>query len=354
MHRQGGVGGVAWALGEAFRAQGVGGEAITLETLARGRAPTEPRGRLGRALEIVAFTLLAAWPVWRAGRRGAVVLVHGDALGGDIYVDHGLHKALMSHRPWLWLHPLHGFIRAREGLRHALGAYRRLVCLSAEGERAFRRAYPRARRRQVARLANGVDLARFHPDPSRLAQGLDAADVRLVFVGHEFGRKGLRHALDALPLLPPGVRLTVVGGGDGDWARRYAERLGVTARVDMLGFRRDVPDILRRSDLLLLPSVYEAWPLVTLEAMASGVPVLISDIPAAAEIVGDGEGGRVVGRSGVEIASAVRTLLEDPPAFAALRRGALQRAQRFGWPRIAAGYISLAAEVLQARETARA
>ncbi len=352
MHPHGGAGGVAHALDAAFRDRGIAAKTITLRELAPCGWERQPRGRWGLAAEVVAFTLLATLALRRPMAGDPVVLVHGDALGGDIYVDHGLHKALLVRRPWLLLHPLHVFIWAREELRHALGAYRQLVCLSEAAEAALRRAYPRAQSVQAARLPNGVDLERFAPDPSRLARPLDPTDARLVFVGHEFGRKGLRHALDALVHLPPGVRLTVVGGGEVASVRRRAETLGLTHRVDLLGARRDVAAILRRSDLLVLPSAYEAFPLVALEAMASGVPVLLGDFPGAAEILG--EGGRLVARSGPAVAEAVRALMDDPDGFLRLKRLALEQAQRFAWSEVAAGYVGLAQEVRRARGAGRA
>ena len=351
MQPHGGAGGVAHALDAAFRAQGVAARAITLDQLARGRADGAPRGRWGRATEVVAFTLLASLAIRRARARDAVVLVHGDALGGDIFVDHGLHKALLARRPWLLAHPLHVFIWAREELRHATRAYRRLVCFSDAAEAALHRAYPRARGAMVAQLPNGVDLERFRPDPSRMGRPLDPGDGRLVFVGHEFGRKGLRHVLDALRRLPAGVGLTVVGGGDVASARRRAEALGVADRVELLGARRDVAEILRRCDLLVLPSAYEAWPLVALEAMASGVPVLLGDFPGAGEIVGDG--GRLAAGSGAAVAEAVQALLDDPDGFVRLRHIARERAERFAWPAIAKGYVALAEAVRRARGAER-
>ncbi len=347
MHPHGGVGGVAYALDAAFRHRGVATRTITLDQLARVRADGAPGGRWGCAMEVVAFTLLASLAIRRARARDAVVLVHGDALGGDIYVDHGLHKALLARRPWLLAHPLHVFIWAREEVRHATRAYRRLVCLSGAAEAALRRAYPRARSAGVARLPNGVDLERFRPDPSRVGRPLDPSDGRLVFVGHEFGRKGLRHVLDALPRLPAGVRLTVIGGGDVASAQRRAEALAVADRVELLGARCDVAEILRSCDLLVLPSAYEAWPLAALEAMASGVPALLGDFPGAEEIVGDG--GRVAACSGAAVAEAVQVLLGDPDGFVRLRHSARARAERFAWPAIAEGYIALAEAVRCAR-----
>lgn len=348
MDPQGGVGGVALVLDAFFRARGVAGPAMTAESLGLRRGGP---GRFSAAAEIVAFTVKATLEARRARRRGAVVVVHGDALGGDIYVDHGLHRALLARRPWLLLNPLHVFIAAREALRRSRWGRTRVVCLSQAGAAALLEASPRRRSPSVTILPNGVALERFRPS-SRAAPSPDGA--RLVFIGREFGRKGLRHVLDALALLPAGVRLEVVGGRAREQAaaRRRAERLGVGDRVHFHGVRRDVEAVLGESDLLVLPSVLEAFPLVVLEAMACGVPALISGVPAAPELIGDDEAGRVVAPQGAAVAAAVRALFADPDAFQALRRRAIARVQGFGWPEVASRYIALAEEVRRGRAAA--
>lgn len=353
MDPHGGVGGVACALDRAFRARGVAGSPITRESL--GRPAVRP-GRLRAAAEIVDFTWRATLAARRARRAGAVVLVHGDALGGDIFVDHGLHKALLARRPWLLAHPLHLFIALREELRHLLCRRTLRVALSAAGREALRRAYPLARRGPMALAANGVDLERFRPDPDHLARLTEPGRLTLAFVGHEFARKGLAHVLDALARLPDGVRLEVVGGRPWEQAgaQRRAERLGVRDRVAFRGVRADVETVLRGAHLLVLPSCREAFPLVALEAMACGCGVLLSGTPAlpeliGPELIGEDEAGRGIARSGRAVARAVQALAADPQALSALRHAAVARAQRFGWPAAAQTYIALAQEVQRAR-----
>jgi glycosyltransferase involved in cell wall biosynthesis len=349
MDPHGGVGGVACALDEAFRARGVAGPPITLGSLGRLR---RRGGRLSATLEILDFSWRASLAARRARRSGAVVLVHGDALGGDIFVDHGLHKALLARRPWLLFNPLHLFIAMREELRHLLCRRTLTLALSPAGLEALRRAYPLARLGGARVAANGVDLRRFRPDPDHLARPNAPGRLDLAFVGHEFGRKGLRHLLDAMALLPDGVRLEVVGGRPREVrrARARAERLGVCGRVAFLGVRTDVETVLRRAHLLVLPSCQEAFPLVALEAMACGAGVLLSGVPAASELVGGAEeAGRSVARSGPAIAGVLQALAADPEQVSRMRLHAVARAQAFGWPSVAQGYIALAEEVRRGR-----
>ena len=350
IHPHGGVGGVAFALDQVFRAQGLAGLPITADTL--GQPPRRSRaGRLGAAAEIVEFSWRATLAVRRARRRGAVVVVHGDALGGDIYVDHGLHKALVARRPWLLAHPLHLFIALREALRHRPGVRTRVACLSQDAEQALRRAYRTVPAARITRLANGVDLGRFRPDPQRLDAPCQPGRVRLAFVGHEFSRKGLGIALDALSRLPD-AQLEVAGGRPRELvrARRRAARLGVAGRVAFHGPSTDVAALLRRSDLLLLPSIQEASPLVVLEAMASGAPVLASGVPQ--ELLG--EGGLRLPRSADALAGAVQDLTADGEAFTRLRWRAVAHARRFAWEVVAQDYIALAEAVRRDRSKAAA
>jgi glycosyltransferase involved in cell wall biosynthesis len=348
MDANGGVGGVACALQGAFEARGVAGPPITLGGYGR---PLARPGRVRRSAEILGFTVKGSLEARRARRAGAVVLVHGDALGGDLFVDHGLHKALVARRPWLLVHPLHLFILAREELRHLLCRRTLAVSLSEEGRARLARAYPLAPPARLQPIPNGVDLHRFRPDPAHLEACPAPGALTLAFVGHEFARKGLRHVLQALVTLPERVRLEVVGGCPGEIAaaRRRARELGVESRVVFHGVRPDVETVLRRAHLFVLPSAQEAFPLAALEAMACGAGLILSGTPAAAELVGREEAGRVVAASGPVIAAAVRALLAEPEALTALRKGAVRRAARFTWDAAAERYIALAAEIRRAR-----
>ena len=349
--RHGGTSGVAFALQQAFDHAGVRNRTVTLQDFGPGARVLQAlfRGRVRLLVEVVYFSLAAT--LWMALRgRNTVVINHGDPVGGEIFVNHGLHRALVARNPAiLFRNPLHGFLFLREGWRHAMRAYDVVVCLSGGGTDELRRLHPRTRKAEVVVINNGVDAERFSP---RAGYAERLPDVfRLIFVGHEFDRKGLRFVLDALQRLPEHVHLTVVGGSPGQVAaaRESAAAGGVLGRVAFLGFRDDVPDLMRRADLFVLPSLSEAWPLVALEAMASGVPVLLSDIVAAPDLVGDGIGGVLIERNGEDIAREVLALLADPSRYLRLRRGAVEKASRYRWSEIARQYLHLCRTVYARR-----
>jgi len=155
-----------------------------------------------------------------------------------------------------------------------------------------------------ARLAvvyNGVDLARFHPErrPTlRAGARAEAAVPRqtcaLLFVGSGFARKGLDVAIEALARLDDRqARLLVLGRGDERPYRVLAERVGVSARVAWLGERADVERWYAAADVLVLPTRYEPFGNVHLEALASGLAVVTTTRAGGAELVAS-EYGAVV------------------------------------------------------------
>lgn len=338
----GGSSGVAAALRDEFTRLGVANR-----TICRRRDAGSARSRLAAKLDllvgVVAFTISGTIRTRLARRPDTVTIVHNEALGGDIYVDHGLHKAVVANNPRMMLrNPLHLFLLAREELRHRLGLYRRIVVLSAYSEEILRRYYPCVPREKIVRIPNGIDLARFAA-PNRAPDGT----LRLVFVGHEFERKRLDCIIEALALLPENVSLTVVGGSPQEIATRkaLADRLGVAGRVRFLGRRSDIPEVLAEQDILLLPSRFEAWPLVVVEAMAAGLPVLMTRVGSGGEVIVEGETGHIIADDATDIAAKLLPLLENPNRLPAMRKAAREMAGRYSWDSIARKYVDLAVQV---------
>lgn len=131
----------------------------------------------------------------------------------------------------------------------------------------------------------GVDLSRFRPrsaedrSAKRVELGLAEGDFALLSVGDLIPRKNQAIAVDALAYLSPCTQLLVCGEGPlrNELIAR-ARRLGVYDRVHLLGFRDDVESIMQACDVLVFPSVHEGLPVAVMEAMASGLPVVASDI----------------------------------------------------------------------------
>jgi UDP-glucose:(heptosyl)LPS alpha-1,3-glucosyltransferase len=146
---------------------------------------------------------------------------------------------------------------------------------------------------QVVTLYNGVDLDRFAPardDSARreIRTSLDISEGAplVAFVGNGFGRKGLRFLLAAWPQVGRGAHLMVVGADQNSrWYQREALRLGVGARVHFAGAMPDVTRVFHAVDAAALPSLFEPFGNVVMEAMASGLPVLSSAQSGAAELL---------------------------------------------------------------------
>jgi UDP-glucose:(heptosyl)LPS alpha-1,3-glucosyltransferase len=183
---------------------------------------------------------------------------------------------------------------------------------------------------------NSVDLERFHPGLRERRSGLLGelklpADAFVVlFAGSGFRRKGLARVLQAVGLVPKdaNARLLVAGAGG---TRRYswmAKRRGV--RVHFLGARSDIDTLYGAADVLVLPTLYDPFPNVCLEAMASGVPVIVTEVAGVSEIITPGTNSFVIPDPGDphEIASRLSRLLNPRDRTAigqAARRTAEQR-----------------------------
>lgn len=339
----GGSSGVATSLQTEFSRLGIENELISWRDDGR---PWRSRlvGKFVLFFDVVAFSIVGTLMALRRRRPGTVVIVHNEALAGDIYVEHGLHKAVVAeNRRMLLRNPIHPFLLAREEMRHLLGHYRRIVVLSSYAEDVLRTYYPTVPPEKFARIANGIDLSRFRAGAVPEKGGA----FRLIFIGHEFERKRLNTVIAALQRLPANVVLSVVGGSEDEISasRALASRLGVEPRVSFLGRRRDVPDLLALQDFLVLPARYESWGLVVIEAMAAGVPVAMTAVGCAREVIVEGETGLIVEDDPADIAEKLGPYALHPDRLAPMREAARAMAARFSWESIARQYIDLAEEV---------
>ncbi len=137
----------------------------------------------------------------------------------------------------------------------------------------------------------------------------------LAFVAHDFELKGLRGAIEAFARSDArrdGARLIVAGRGRPGPFARQAAQLGVANAVDFVGACADVAELLAATDLLVHPTYYDPCALVTLEAMAAGVPVVTTRRNGAAPWIESG-GGRVVDEPDdvAALAAAIDALLAD-------------------------------------------
>jgi glycosyltransferase involved in cell wall biosynthesis len=178
---------------------------------------------------------------------------------------------------------------------------------------------------KIAVHYTGIDRAAFRPLGRAAARTLVSAlpslglwvnGPLLVTVGALVPRKGQALVIRALALLPPEVRLAVIGSGPDEAAlRALATSLGVKDRTQFRGaVDHDLlPQILAAADAMVLPSASEGLANAWIEALACGTPIVIADAGGAREVVTSPSAGRIVARDPAAIAAGITGILADPP-----------------------------------------
>lgn len=361
-----GVAGVAWALEREFRAAGHEVESFTYERARSLRRRRPPRHRITERIAQV-------WRLWwfstvgtgrarrfLADRPDAVSVCHGNVMAGDVFVDHGIMSATMRANGdplWRrWGNPNQWFVSVRDHLRYRSAAHRVVVVPTADEGRTLRRVYGRVRP-SVEVIPHGVDLERFRPPTpqarsvARAALLLDPEDRVALFIGHEFERKGLTIAIDAL-VMASTVLLLVIGGTAPmvESARRRAEDAGVADRVLFVGPQQDLEPFLSAGDVLAFPSARESSGLVVLEALASGLPVVSTRVGVAVDVILDGVNGYLVDRDPQSFAEALELIAATEPGVWGVRARA--SVEGLSWHHTAERYIDLFERVRRERSAA--
>ena len=168
-------------------------------------------------------------------------------------------------------------------------------CLNAEIERGVGEVAPRAR---TVVLGSRVDTSLFRPGRSpRMGELTDPVITCVARLSHLKNQQLLVQAMSRCLETLPGIRLQLVGSGpDEERIRVMSSQEGIDERVSFCGqiAHRDLPALLRASDIFAFPSRSEGQPRAVLEALAVGIPVVASDIPAHRGVVIDGETGIVL------------------------------------------------------------
>ncbi|WP_435418774.1 glycosyltransferase family 4 protein [Parerythrobacter aurantius] len=161
--------------------------------------------------------------------------------------------------------------------------------------------------------------------------------VRVLSVGAISAQKNYPLVIEAAvavkSLVWPGMtpRFQVAGGGaDLAQMRELARSRGVSEMVEFLGERSDVPDLMTGSDVYLNVSLFEGMPLTLLEAMASGLPIVATDVPGNRELVEDGRNGlRIMLGDGGGIAQSLKRLVTEPELYRRLSVGSIEKSRDF-------------------------
>lgn len=203
-------------------------------------------------------------------------------------------------------------------------------------------------------VSNIIDLARFHPPESPRIGGAHLVVARNLEPIYD--NATALHVLEAVRQRVPNATLTVTGTGpnEGD-LRALAEHLGLSAAVHFSGrLDRDAMAALyRRADVLLNTSLVDNMPNSLLEALASGVPIVSTNVGGVPFVVKHGTTALLVPPSEpAEMAAAVLQLLENPSEAARLRAAGLQEVRQYTWSAVAQQLASVYRAALGKRRPA--
>lgn len=276
-------------------------------------APQRPLALLFIAYHLMAPVIYMLHRLRSGARFDIVQSVESNYLFADVSYAHFCHRYYLKHHfgHWAvrdlrlllrWLdHKLHACLEPR-----AFRRVRRIVVPSRGLARELSGQYAGSAS-AITVLSNPVDTQRMQRpaafDRSRVRRqfGFTDSDLVLVFAAlGQFERKGLPMLLEALAGgFRPELKVIVVGG-EADLVRSYAHRcgrLGLLDRVKFAGMQPDVRPYLWSADAFVLPSAYEVFPLVVLEAAAAGLPVIVPRLNGVEEFLDDGRNSLMMDRS---------------------------------------------------------
>ncbi|MDZ4817755.1 MAG: glycosyltransferase [Planctomycetota bacterium] len=239
-----------------------------------------------------------------------------------IFTEHGRHYPDCVSRKRYWANRL-----ALQHLAHAVTGCCEFSAAGLSQQEGFQR-------REIQVILNGIEFERYYPALNRAAAkqslGLDPSRRYIAKIARFHSVKDhatLIRGFARLCQQQSDVDLLLVGDGP---LRAVLEQqvadLQIQSRVHFLGIRHDIPDILRATDVFALTSLSEAASLTLLEAMASAVPVVVTNVGGNPEIVREGVDGRLVPRGDdVQLSKALNELLSNPDLACKLGSAARQR-----------------------------
>lgn len=249
-----------------------------------------------------------------------VVHSHGDVALCD------LGPAYLLGRPAPWIHTYHfgNYPHIPRRYLYAQAFFSRfadqLIAVS-EHQRQTIIKHMKVPARAIETILNGVgehpQFARSeHIAHKRAELGLSPDDTVLGCIAVLSRQKGITHLLQAAPEMlrrHPELKILIVGGGPLlESLQQEARAAGLPDNVRFVGWRSDALEILPALDVFILPSLWEAMPIVLLEAMAAARPIVVTDVGDNGRIVEDGVTGRLIPpQNSAAIAATVGELLDD-------------------------------------------
>ena len=196
-------------------------------------------------------------------------------------------------------------------------------------------------------IPNGVDTKRYRRGRKDYFRKRGIEGPVLLFVGQPTRRKGWEYFLGSFTDVMkrnPDAKAVFVGYRQDEEMKRRCQALGISKNVIFLGFlpEEEKIDAFTSADMFVLPTLYEGFGIVFLEAMAAGLPVITTDSAGNSEIVHNGENGLLVKpRDTKTLTSAILKLLDDRKLRHSIGKKNIGRARQYDWKTVGRKYIEL-------------
>ncbi len=352
------------------------GEQLALTLVTREWSPTEGF----EVLTCDPFYLGRTWRDWSFARsachalqlrRYDLVQSHERIPCCDIYrAGDGVHREWLTQlarvrgplgRLGLALNPYHRYTLRAERRLFTSPSLKAVICNSHMVKDEIRRHFSVPEERLHV-IYSGVDTQVYHPELRRHREAVRVHyhipnDATLfLFVGSGFERKGVAALLQALQYLPPACRALIVGHDKHARAyERMAADLGIAERVCFPGRQADVKPYYGAADALVLPTLYDPFPNVALEALASGLPLITSAKCGAAELIEAGKSGFVCDALDHAALAAHMRALCDPATASRMGATARQLGESLSLEQMSRKMVALYRDLLkEARSAASA
>ena len=198
--------------------------------------------------------------------------------------------------------------------------------------------------KDIVVIPNGVEVSKFAECPregSRRQLRIGETERVLLFAGRLEPIKGVKYLIEAMSLIcqEDKVRLLIVGeGGERQMLETLAARLKLTECISFQGqvFHNIIPQYMAAADIFILPSLSEGFPVTSLEAMASGLPIIATKVRGMPEIIAEGENGFLVPpRNPEKLAEKILLLLNNSELREKIARNNREKARKYSWENVA-------------------
>ena len=199
-------------------------------------------------------------------------------------------------------------------------------------------------KQEIEMISNGVDTELFYPDKNKDSK---TNEVQLLFISRLMPQKGIDILIKACHILNKrgitNYKLTIVGEGHlKDLMFSLIDEYNLKEKINYLGWKdlEELPEIYRRADVFILPSVMEGMSSVVLQAMASGLPIVASRVKGFEEVLEENVNGLFAEYNNPgEFANAIEKLIESAELREKMSQKSLEKSKLFSWESIAKKYL---------------